>query len=126
MKKRLQKLFAVGALVLFLCTGGVLLSMAGFGVPCLFHLATGLNCPGCGVTRLLSSLAAGDLGAAWRTNPCLLLLSPVLLALAASLAAKWVRTGQLRPNCIQSVLLWLCVVALLVFGVLRNLPFYPY
>lgn len=121
--KQLLLLCTLGAL---LCAGGVLLWRAGLGIPCLFHLVTGLDCPGCGVTRMLAALAAGDLAGAWRSNPCLLALSPVLAVLAFSLAAGWLRTGQLHPKRLQSLLLWGCIGVLLVFGVLRNLPFYPY
>ena len=126
MAARSKRLFALCGLGLALCGCGVLLWRAGFGIPCLFHLATGLDCPGCGVTRMLAALAAGDLAAAWRANPCLLALSPILAALAVSLAADWLRTGRLRPSRLQSVLLWGCVGVLLAFGLLRNLPCYPY
>ena len=33
----------------------------GLGVPCPFHALTGLYCPGCGITRCLSALFAGQL-----------------------------------------------------------------
>ena len=35
--------------------------MAGQGFPCLFHLMTGLYCPGCGGTRAVRALFRGDL-----------------------------------------------------------------
>lgn len=113
MKARLKRLALLFCLVLLGVGVGVLLSRAGLGVPCLFHAATGLDCPGCGVTRMLGALAAGDLAAAWRSNPALLLLSPLLALLALRLAAGW-------------LLLAGCAAALLAFGILRNLPFYPY
>ena len=126
MKARLKRLALFFCLVLLGVGVGVLLSRAGLGVPCLFHAATGLDCPGCGVTRMLGALAAGDLAAAWRSNPALLLLSPLLALLALRLAAGWLRTGALRPSRSQCLLLAGCAAALLAFGVLRNLPFYPY
>ncbi len=126
MAERSKRLALLCAFGLLLVAGGVLLSRAGLGIPCPFHLVTGLDCPGCGVTRMLSALAAGDLAAAWRANPGLLALSPVLALLALVLAVGWLRTGQIKPSRWQSVLLWGCVGLLLAFGVLRNLPFYPY
>ena len=126
MAERSKRLALLCAFGLLLVAGGVLLSRAELGIPCPFHLVTGLDCPGCGVTRMLSALAAGDLAAAWRANPGLLALSPVLALLALVLAAGWLRTGQIKPSRWQSVLLWGCVGLLLAFGVLRNLPFYPY
>lgn len=126
MAARSKRLTALTALLLALCAVGVLLSQVGLGIPCLFHLFTGLDCPGCGVTRMLASLAAGDFVGAWHSNPALLALSPVFVVLAVSLAAGWLRTGRLAPNRWQTVTLWACVVLLLAFGIIRNLPFYPY
>ncbi|HZE39996.1 MAG TPA: DUF2752 domain-containing protein [Stackebrandtia sp.] len=49
-------------------------------VPCVFHLATGLDCPACGGTRMAFDLLHGNLSAAWRDNAVLLLAAPALLA----------------------------------------------
>lgn len=50
---------------------------------CLFHRVTGLDCPGCGMTRAFAALLRGDLGAAEALHPFSgpLLLGCVLLAL---------------------------------------------
>lgn len=48
MKARLKRLALLFCLVLLGVGVGVLLSRAGLGVPCLFHAATGLDCPGAG------------------------------------------------------------------------------
>ncbi len=47
--------------------------------PCAFHELFGLYCPGCGSTRALRRILRGDLIGAFRYNPALILLSPVLL-----------------------------------------------
>lgn len=75
---------------------------------------------------MLGALAAGDLAAAWRSNPALLLLSPLLALLALRLAAGWLRTRRPAPLPQPMALLAGCAAALLAFGILRNLPFYPY
>lgn len=126
MRSRLRRLAAVALLAALAAAAGVSLSRAGFGVPCLFHLVTGLECPGCGTTRMFSALAAGNFAAAWRCNAGLMLCLPLLGVLAVWLGVDFVRTGSLRPNAAQNTLLWACVVFLLLFGVLRNLPLYPY
>ena len=36
---------------------------------CLFHAATGLNCPGCGMTRALVAVFEGRLFDAWSLHP---------------------------------------------------------
>src|SRR5262245_31252568 len=37
--------------------------------PCPFHLLTGLECPGCGMTRAFAALFTGDLASAFLLNP---------------------------------------------------------
>src|SRR4051794_38488830 len=49
-----------------------------FYPPCVFHLVTGLHCPGCGATRCVYSLVHGDLRQAAAYNPLLLVILPFL------------------------------------------------
>lgn len=49
--------------------------------PCLFHLATGYPCPGCGSTRAMLQLAHGNFSAALAFNP--------LITVAALCALAW-------------------------------------
>lgn len=53
--------------------------------PCFFRRATGLACPGCGLTRSLQELARGHWSAALRYHP----LGPWLPATAAGLWIAW-------------------------------------
>ena len=39
----------------------IIYRMIGQGLPCLFHLITGLYCPGCGGTRACRYLARGEI-----------------------------------------------------------------
>jgi hypothetical protein len=62
----------------------------GHDVPplCVFSVATGLSCPGCGLTRSFAFLEHGDLRAAFALHP----LGPVLwLAVAAQLPYRLLR-----------------------------------
>lgn len=45
---------------------------------CPFKLLTGLDCPGCGSQRALHALLTGDLRAAWRAHPLLVVALPYL------------------------------------------------
>jgi len=61
----------VAALVLAqLSSGGPSLTLAGVTLPsiCAFRNATGLPCPGCGLTRSWVELARGDLAASLARN----------------------------------------------------------
>lgn len=70
-----------GVLVAFV--GSFLFPVGGLGVDlCPLHAATGLPCPGCGVTRGLSALSQGDLHVALGANPFVLLLWPFFAVVA--------------------------------------------
>ncbi|WP_329487864.1 DUF2752 domain-containing protein [Kitasatospora sp. NBC_01246] len=56
---------------------------------CPWHKVTGLDCPGCGGTRMTYDLLHGDLAAAWHDNAALLLSLP----LVALLYLTWLRHG---------------------------------
>ena len=53
---------------LFFGLGIDLLRHAEHGIPCVIHLITGLECPGCGMTRALVLVSQLDWSAAWRMN----------------------------------------------------------
>lgn len=60
-----------------------LLPPDGAGVPvCLFRALSGLPCPGCGLTRALSSLIQGHPAAAFSYHPFAFIVLPLFLMLA--------------------------------------------
>jgi hypothetical protein len=91
-------------------------------LPCGFHLLTGWWCPGCGSTRALHALVHGDLGAALRFN------GPVTVGLLAAPAVLWLarRRPRLRSLLLAPTTLALLTAAMLLFGILRNLPYPPF
>ncbi|MGN8876304.1 DUF2752 domain-containing protein [Pseudoflavonifractor sp. HCP28S3_F10] len=122
MKARFLRLLRGFSLLLLAGLGyAVFCSRTGLMLPCPFHLVTGLLCPGCGVTRMCLALLHLDLAAAWRFNPGLLLLSPLLAVLFFSMALRYVRTGERRPTSVQSAAAWGMAAYLLLYGVGRNL-----
>jgi len=92
--------------------------------PCPLHALTGLYCPGCGSTRCLHALTQFDLPGAMAMNPLLvvsLLPLAVLVLHGAGLLPQ--RLLGLR-NVLAAPGLWL--ILLVGYGVLRNLPWYPF
>lgn len=91
---------------------------------CPLHRVTGLPCPGCGVTRGLLHLSHGDVDLALGANPFVLVLWPLLVALALSAALPrrrveafeaFVARHEPWPSRVVRVL----VVAFFGFGLLR-------
>ena len=61
------------------------------GFPCLFHLLTGLYCPGCGGTRAVRAMAAGNLRLSFQYHPLVLYTAAVLTVELLSLAISKAR-----------------------------------
>jgi hypothetical protein len=63
---------------------------------CLFHRLTGLDCPGCGMTRAFVCLLRGDLHCAWQMHPFSVPL--LLVAIAAVLVPAPLRSRLARSQ----------------------------
>ncbi len=99
---------------------------SGLFPPCPVHYLTGLYCPGCGSLRAMHALLHGDLRQAWAMNPLTIMLLPFLsYGLISEICTRLLGRGlpcmTLRAGWIRSF-----AVAIVLFGVLRNLPFYPF
>lgn len=119
--RRRRRVLAGGGVLLAAGLGYALWVRAtGLALPCPFHAVTGLQCPGCGVTRMCLALLRGDLADAWAANPVLLLLLPVLGLLAVRMALRYVREGRTLGPRWEGALCWALIAALVVWGVARN------
>lgn len=122
MNQRIHKVIAISVALLL---GGLAYALIcrwlGFGIPCGFYVVTGWQCPGCGVSRMCLCLLRGDLAGAFAVNPVLLLSLPLFIALAVDVAVRYIRTGVCRPQGWSAVLVWVLIVVMLIYGVLRNL-----
>lgn len=120
----------------FIYTGGAFLGLlllrlfnpvtSGFYPPCIIHSTTGLYCPGCGATRALYHLLHGHPAEALAMNPLFALLTPVLAYVFLSyLLLGWRGRGLpqvfANPKFLK-LLFWTAIL----FGILRNLPLYPF
>ena len=94
---------------------------------CLFHQVTGLDCPGCGMTRAAHAALHGDLVAAFRFNPLGVVLLPLALLGIALETAAWVR-GKPLPWTFRvgGRWAWGIVAAVFVFWITRNIPLWPF
>ena len=120
-KTRLKK-----RLVTYICVlaAGVVyfiwLKLTGIGIPCIFHELTGWSCPGCGVTTLIMSVAAGRLDLARAANPFLFYTWPLILGFIIWNEVKVIKGKTYKADKIINILLIAYIIAFIAFGVLRN------
>jgi hypothetical protein len=92
---------------------------------CQFHRLTGLNCPGCGMTRALYALLHGELATALHDNALFVFALGTLAIRGGWFGANKFRgraTGEFFP----AKWLWPLLAVAVVFTVLRNLPAFAF
>ena len=106
-------------------------AVAGLEVvpPCPLRTVTGLDCPFCGGTRATRALLTGDVSTALDYN----LIVPLMALVALVGAGWWLVSRSSRISFDPAVALarssavWIgLLVALVVFWVARNLPWFAY
>ena len=94
---------------------------------CQFRLATGLWCPGCGLTRGFHQLFNGNVFSAVSYN---LFVPLVLVAIVGAwwswLRSSWGHPGvRVPPRLVRGLAVWL-PITLIAYGILRNIPTAPF
>lgn len=85
-------------------------------LPCPFHWLTGWHCPGCGSQRALHDLLHGRIAEAFGHNAAMILAVPALMA-------QWgIGRWRGRPLDTDNRVVYAWGIALLGWGVVRNLP----
>lgn len=115
----LKTFFAIAAVGL--CYAAFV-SATGIAVPCVFRLVTGLQCPGCGVSRMCLALLRLDFASAWAANPAIMALLPLGAAVVGDMSVRYVRTGDRKPDKFCNAAMIFMIAALTVFAVIRNIP----
>lgn len=127
MKSRIRKMTT--AAVILIAAGLLYLIInrcTGFAIPCVFHLVTGLNCPGCGISGMFVSLSQLDFAGAFKHNSAIMAASPVILYLSLALMIKYIKTGKIAPTKFQNVLLYILIAYFIIFAILRNIPAFDF
>lgn len=94
---------------------------------CPFHTITGLHCPGCGSTRAFYQILHGNILAAFDLNPLMMLALPfICYALASEILFLATKKWILPKLNIKSIWIWVILVVVILYWILRNLPWYPF
>lgn len=93
---------------------------------CPLFAVTGFACPGCGLTRAFHALFNGDLVTALDFNLLTPIWAVIFVYVGVSFALTAIRGKGLPMWPTNSKFLAVAAVVLLTFGVLRNIPAYPF
>lgn len=94
----------------------------GVAIPCIFRVCTGLECPGCGSTRVVHDILNLEIARAVSTNP----LAVSIIVLAGFATISRLRNGRWPIWRVRKFATFLVVSGVGLFGVARNLPFEPF
>ena len=90
---------------------------------CPWLAVTGTYCPGCGTMRAVAALTHADLLGALQMNIMLLAFLPFLVWAWSKWLYRIFRPPEYPPPMPRPVWLWLMLVGILGFWLVRNLPF---
>ena len=122
MRERVKKVSIISAVVLLIgCAYTLFFLKTGIGIPCVFRLVTGWNCPGCGVTRMLISLFRLDLKSAYSHNAVLLCILPALVAVILRWIYLYIRYGSYRLKQIDRIVCIVLIAILSIWGIVSNI-----
>lgn len=124
------RLSAAGGIALISVASGVVWffdpTKSNFFPVCPLFSLTGFACPGCGLTRGFHALFHGDIITALDYNALIPFFALAFLFLIVTLMSITVRGKGLLKMSASPVFLFGSLVLLIAFGVIRNLPFYPF
>lgn len=126
-KKRLLTVIKKAAIILLLGLAYyTFICITGYVIPCVFNLATGLYCPGCGITRMFLSLAQLDFISAAHNNLLVFsLMVPVFVYLFVKLIS-YIKKGETHYTLIDKIIIIIIALAVFAFWIVRNMPQFPF
>lgn len=120
-KKRVKRVALV--VILFILCGlayALVVSLLGFGIPCIFRLVTGFRCPGCGITHAALCFLKLDIVGAVRANAFII---PIVLFVGWVLGystVRYIKKGFMRLDSGSRIADIGFLILLLVWWVVRN------
>lgn len=94
---------------------------------CQLHSLTGLHCPGCGTTRAVHAGLNGRFAQSLAYNALAWVAVPVAAIVLVRSLRDWYRNVPTKPTRAGSpVWPWVIGATLLLYAILRNLPWHPF
>lgn len=122
MKQRLQNELKTIAIVLVI---GLLylifVLVTDIKIPCIIKLATGFDCPSCGITRMFVSMAKFDFAAAFRYNPVIFSTLPLLIFILTVPSINYIKSNNRGGGIIYKISVISEISILVIYGIARNI-----
>ena len=110
-----------GTLLLVLGLYGIYCCFSTIRIPCVFHLVTGLDCPGCGMTRASVAVLHFDFAKAWHYNKLLFIVIPALAYIIGKSELQNIKYGEVKYSKSDIIILSILMVVTIAYGILRNI-----
>ena len=122
METRLKKvvLINIGLILLLFLYYQVYITF-NIGIPCIFKLITGLDCPGCGITRCLFSLINLDINKAFQYNALVTILIIPFTVYYLYLNYCYVLDKPNKIKNIEHYISFIILILMILFGIYRNI-----
>lgn len=117
--KNKQYIFLIIVVILM----AILLIHGKIAIACVFYEITGLYCPGCGITRSILSLIDGNIYQAFRYNPIIFIDIPLIMITSI---IDFIYKDNKKVKKVTNAIYIMLLIITLVFGVLRNIPYFSF
>lgn len=99
----------------------ILMLVSDIRIPCIFYKITGVQCPGCGMSRAILALMHGKWKQAFYYNRLSITLLPVLLLYLLYRSKKYIYDGRVNFHLWEIVFLLCSFIVTIGYGVTRNM-----
>ena len=100
----------------------LILKYTNIRLKCITFELTGIYCPGCGGTRMISHLLEGDILTSFKSNQLLFILIPYSICLYAYEMIVITKTGSISKQ-LNKILIIIAFV-MIAYGIIRNIPLF--
>ena len=125
-KKRLKIVIVCSVLCLLIGIGYyIFFKLTNIGLICPIHELFHVDCPGCGISRMIFSIFELDFYQAFRYNPLLFIYLPFIIFIIVDVLKGYVHNRS--PKYVSKVPIFVWIILFIItigFGVIRNIePF---
>ena len=122
MKQRIKKVIVFFCVILVIGLAyACWVNYTHLGIPCYFHLITGLHCPSCGITHMILNVLQFKFRDAFYDNQLLFFLLPVWVFIFVITIINYIVKGSWKLEHYSKHFTYLSIFLLILFGVIRNI-----